>query len=209
MLRHARSLEHLAAKLEEVEDYPTETAVAFCKLIRCTAKLVASRLDSAPVGKLPYIALILRHMGEQLRFAERSRIEQTPWSMIQATEAFFKAHTPKECCFIIRPQWSYNYGIRSAFVETLRDCFNSLTEWIQVAEWEQAIGEISKYRIYCISFPRVERMNVLMHVNWGHELGHILASNWLNNQFPDLWKKAEDGIRHQIKTNYETAHSTP
>jgi hypothetical protein len=27
-------------------------------------------------------------MGEHLRFAERSRIEQTPWSMVQATESF-------------------------------------------------------------------------------------------------------------------------
>ena len=84
LLRHTCSLEGLAAKLEEAEDYPTETAITFCKLIRLTAQLISSKLDSAPAEKLPYIYTILRSMGEQLRFAERSRIEQTPWSMVQA-----------------------------------------------------------------------------------------------------------------------------
>jgi len=148
-------------------------------------------------------------MGEHLRFAERSRIEQTPWSMVQATEAFLKQHTPKECCFILRPQWSYNYGIKGAFVETLRACFASLGKWMPLSDWEQAVGESGKCRIYCISFPRVERMNVLMHVNWGHEVGHILATDWLTAEFDGLWAQAKDVIQHRIKMNYENANRSP
>lgn len=209
LLRHARSLEQLAAKLEEAEDYPTQTAVTFCQLIGRTAGLVASKLDSAPNAKLPFIYVILRSMGEHLRFAERSRIEQTPWSMVQATENFLKQHTPKECCFILRPQWSYNYSIRGAFVETLRECFKSLSEWLPLTDWEQAVGEIGKSRIYCISFPRVERMNVLMHVNWGHEVGHILASDWLDQNFGNLWASVQGGIKLRIKKNFENANKNP
>jgi hypothetical protein len=205
----------LAAKLEEAEDYPTETAVTFCRLVRLTARLIGSRIEAAPAAKLPYIYTILRSMGAQLRFADRCRIEQTPWSMIQATEAFLKQHTPKECCYIIRPQWSYNYSIRGPFVETLRSCFGSMPEWIPVADWEKEIGEVGKCRIYCISFPRVERMNVLMHVGWGHEVGHIVASDWLNTKyegttkFDVLWDKAKKGIEQRIRTSFDDANKSP
>jgi len=215
LARHACGLEWLAAKLEEAGDYPTETAVTFCRIIRLTARLIGSRLDSAPVGKLPYIFTIMRNMGQYLRFVERSRIEQTPWSMIQATEVFLKQHTPKECCFILRPQWAYNYSIKSGFVETLRAYFDSLPEWMPLSEWEQAVGEAAKCRVYCISFPRVERMNVLMHVNWGHEVGHIVASEWLNTElngrtkFDVLWAKSKTGIERQIRANYESVNRSP
>jgi len=209
LLRHARSVEQLAARFEEAEDYPTDTAVTFCKLINKTAGLIASRLNSAPVEKLRYIYTVLVSMGQYLRFAERSRIDQTPWSMIQAAEAFLKRHTPEECRFILRPQWSYNYSIRSGFIESLRACFGSLIEWMPLSEWENAIGDIGKYRIYCISFPRVERMNVLMHVSWGHEVGHIHASNWLDTRFAVLWKNAEDKIKQSLRAHWdeETANS--
>ena len=209
LVRHATGLVQLAGKLEEAEDYPTETAVSFCKLIRCTSALVAAKLDSAPLEKLPYINAILRMMGEHLRFAERSRIEQTPWSMIQSTEAFLKQHTPEGCCFILRPQWSYNYSIRGPFVETLRAWFASLGDWMPLSELETALSDVAKSRIYCVSFPRVERMNVLMHVNWGHEVGHILASDWLQRRFADYWAKKEASIKGRIVRYYDDANLTP
>lgn len=199
--RHAHTLGVLAEKLEEAGDYSTDTALNFCKLIRLTSNFIASKVDSAPVDKLPYIFVILRKMGEYLRFAERSRIEQTPWSMVQATEKFLIKHTPKNCHFIIRPQWSYNYSIRGPFVEEIRAYLASLNQWMPKSEWEQIIGKLSKSQIYCISFPRVERMNVLMHVNWGHEVGHILAADWLAAHFNALWQPAENEIKQRI-----TAH---
>jgi len=43
-------------------------------------------------------------------------------------------------------------------------------------------------------------MNCLSHVNWGHELGHILANRWVLNNFPALWQKEEAAIRAALRS---------
>lgn len=207
--RHSKALEFLAAELAEAEAYPTETAAKFCTLIKTTAELIASRIDSAPADKLPHIHTLVLTLGEHLRFAERSRIEQTPWSMVQATEAFLVTHSEERCSFIVRPQWSYNYSIKGEFVSAYKGFLEAIDNWITVAEWERAIGKAAQARIYCISFPRVERMNVLMHVNWGHEVGHIHASDWVNANFSSAWQAAEPDIKSRIKAHLEKATWSP
>jgi hypothetical protein len=129
--------------------------------------------------------------------------------MVQAAEALLKQHSGERCCFIIRPQWSYNYSIIGEFVGIYRKYFEVMQEWIPGGEWAQRVGEIANDRIYCVSFPRVERMNVLMHANWGHEVGHILARGWLTSSFEALWQKAEASIKQRIKAQLQKESWSP
>ena len=198
-LRHrAESIKRLAMKLEHSGDFPTETPKKLAQLIKHSADVVGGHLVNAPADQLRHVNWFLCMIGEQLRFVERSRVANTPWSMIHGTEEFLKrqARTPSE--FIIRPQWSYNYSLMGEFVEAYRTSFKGL-HWIPISSWEASIGTLAQNKIYCISFPRIERLNCLLHANWGHEVGHIIASEWIESSFAQLWQSEEIQVKNTIE----------
>jgi hypothetical protein len=118
--------------------------------------------------------------------------------MIQATELFLKRQAGNDSHFIVRPQWAYNYSLLGDFVETYKTSTATLT-WIPFQEWESLIGDIANEKIYCIAFPRIERLNVLLHANWGHEVGHIIADSWIKTKFNALWSGAKNRIKARIE----------
>ncbi len=164
--------------------------------------MIAERIDTAPEDKLLHIHTLLVLLGADLRYPERSRTEETPWSIVQPTEEFLQSHLRVKCKFIIRPQWSYNYGLLSGLIEAYTTDIKALSEWISLEEWKDAIGSSAEDRVYCVSFPRIEKMNVLSHVNWGHEVGHILAADWLRSEFPSLWKQFEPQLTKILRDDY-------
>jgi hypothetical protein len=137
-------------------------------------------------------------MTQDLRYADRSKMTQTPWSMVEYVESFLKATTGTNSNFIIRPQWSYNYAITGDFVAFFRSLIASCP-WVPMAPWESTLPTKPTETVFSISFPRLERMNCLSHVNWGHELGHILANRWVLTKFPALWQKEEATIRTTVE----------
>lgn len=201
--RHAQSVAQLAETLEQAEDFPNKTARDFCGVIRASAKLVYDRLSTAPPDRLPHIHVLLSALGEDLRYAERSRVEHTPWSLVQAMETFLQGKVGNQFRFIIRPQWSYNYAIVGDLLATYEGFFSSFPDWISLAEWHAAIGGSASDRIFSISFPRVERMNVLTHAAWGHEVGHILISEWMTKHFDGFWQKGAMEIEKAIRAEIE------
>ena len=194
----ADTIERLATKLEHAGDFPTDTPAKLSQLIRHSAHILGKHLDSTPTDQLINVNFLLCSIAEHLRFIERSRIANTPWSMIQGTEQFLKCQAGSLTEFIIRPQWSYNYNLMGEFIEVYRTSLQSLT-WIPTADWETSIGELTHQKIYCISFPRVERLNCLLHANWGHEIGHIIAKEWIDNNFDQLWQSEETQIKGKIE----------
>lgn len=195
----ADSLRRLADKLTTDEDFPSEAPRKLCRLISATACLVEKYLDKTPDDHLEHAADLICTIAEDLRYAERSRTTQTPWSMVQAVEVFLKAQVGDTYAFILRPQWSYNYGIVGDFVEYMRG-FVKACPWIPMDEWERQAGIDSppKQKIFCISFPRLDRLNCLGHTSWGHEVGHILVTNWMEKHFLPLWLKEATRVRTEI-----------
>ena len=53
--------------------------------------------------------------------------------------------------------------------------------------------------IYCLGFPRIERLNALLHANLGHEVGHILAKKWVDSNFGQMWNSEETQIKERIE----------
>lgn len=88
---HADSLERLAGRLSTDEEYPNDAPRRLCARIAATARLLGRFLDKTPDDRLMHVAEIISEIAQDLRYAERARTTQTPWSIIQATEAFLKA----------------------------------------------------------------------------------------------------------------------
>ena len=202
----ATTIKRLATKLEHAGDFPTDTPAKLSRLIRHSVEILSNNLETTPSDQLKNVILLLCLIAEHLRFVERSQTANTPWSMIQGTEQFLKCHTSSSTDFIIRPQWSNNYSLRGEFVEIYRTSLRGL-EWIPIESWEASIEELAHEKIYCISFPRIERLNCLLHPNWGHEVGHIIAKKWIEANFDDLWQPEQAQIKSRIEQ--ETLKNPP
>jgi hypothetical protein len=194
--RQADAVRKLAHHLSQTGDFPTETPSRLCELIRITADVLAASIPQTPPEYFRHVNEFLRELMAHLRYADRSRLEETPWSMVQVTEAFFKQQIGNEAHFIIRPQWAYNYGLVSEFVAVYKHRL-SVLPWIDLSGWTSQIDQNS--RIYCISFPRVERLNALLHTCWGHEVGHILAQDWTQLYFNKFWLGIEPQVSSACK----------
>lgn len=193
------TLAQLAENLQFTEDFPSPTPKILAKLISKTAKLLAQTMEtSAPANDLGQINTLLGIITTHLRYVERARVAQTPWSMIQSAERLLKLATSAKSHFIVRPAWSYNYSIVGEFVSLYRE-FLSCWAWFPLSDWKREIDLSNDESIYCISFPRIERANCLLHANWGHEVGHILTEKWVSTDFVAAWAGDELKIKQTIE----------
>lgn len=198
LLRCSFTLQQLADNVQFTEDFASETPKILAKLIGVTAKLLSKCLESkAPAQDLEQVNTVLGIITSHLRYVERARIAQTPWSVIQSAEQLLKLAVGSNSHFIFRPAWAYNYSIIGEFASAYRD-FLSCWSWFPLPEWKEQIGISDDEFIYCISFPRIERSNCLLHANWGHEVGHILAAKWVNTNFGTAWASNEIEIKLRI-----------
>ncbi len=152
-----------------------------------------------------FSVIFIKTLGARLRYIEGASVERTPWSMVHAMEQLAQGLL-QEVSLIIRPQWHYNYGgvdvikelraeIRAAFKE-------SFDEILSVEEWKGIYNKLPD-RFYALSFPGLERDNALLHVNLGHEIGHLIVEEFLAQEEP----KWSERIRKSIDESVEDANT--
>jgi hypothetical protein len=198
LAQNACSIKELAGILAAGESYPTEAPTLLCGHIATAAGVVEDYVAGAPTDQLPFANQFLCTITEHLRYVERARTPQTPWSMVEASETLLRKYVGADARFILRPQWAYNYKIAGDLIQTYREELAEL-DWIPEKAWERIRNEAA--RVYCISFPRVERLNALLHANWGHEVGHIVAHRWIEKNFASFWSPTEARLREELRAN--------
>ena len=196
--RYAFFLCELADKVQLTEDFTTDTPIKLAKLIEESSRLLAECIQLIPPNNLQEVDDFLGKIAAHLRYVERAKVTQTPWSIIQTAEEFLKKQAGANSNFIIRPTWSYNYSLIGEFCEFYQIVLKCWS-WFPLDKLKNLVPFLSSETIYCISFPRTERQNCLLHTNWGHEVGHIIASRWMNAKFGNLWSSAEPDIRKRIE----------
>ena len=193
------SLAQLADTVQFTEDFVIETPTILARLIRVTAELLARGIDTTARNQdLEQINTVLGIITPHLRYVERAQISQTPWSIVQSAERLLKLAVGSESHFIIRPSWSYNYSVIGEFASVYREIL-SCWPWFNIDEWKEQVGLKNNESIYCISFPRIEKANCLLHANWGHEVGHILVARWVAADFGTVWTADESQMKRRIE----------
>ncbi len=200
--RNGLFLAELAEEIQLTEDFSTDTPKKLAMLVGETSRLLAESISTAPVDSLRELNVFLSRITTHLRYVERAKIIQTPWSVIRTVEHFFKEQTQNKADFIIRPTWSYNYSLIGEFWKFYKNIL-SCWSWFPLNELKRRLKDSANFNdndsIYCISFPRTEQLNCLLHANWGHEVGHILAGKWIEDKFPILWNRVEPVISKKIR----------
>jgi len=127
----------------------------------------------------------IRYIGEQLRYIDGAVTRKLPWSIIKPFEKLFNSITP-DILFMFRPQWKYNYSIVTHDLRRYYKDIMSQFEDIVNRPLKEIFIDFSK-PFHIISFPSIERKNILLHCLVGHELGHLIVrkSQYINKALTD------------------------
>lgn len=167
-------------------DNPTFLIDLFSRITETLIEKVKSRYDESQLyGKadsaerhslereIKFSIILAQQIAANLRYIESASVERTPWSCITPLEKLARDLLP-DTSIVVRPQWHYNYGVLELVGQYRKKTENFFTR----EEQDRTYSGLPSY-VYVLSFPSIERKNVLLHVNFGHEVGHPFADKYL------------------------------
>ena len=125
---------------------------------------------------------LVRMGGYHLRYLRGSTADRVPGTFSRALDSL-SAKLGVSIQVLLREKWHYNYAVQAdPLTETYRRYLAAaLMDSDKADELLKDLGP----PIYAIAFPAIERDSVLLHAALGHELGHLLASDFLHQDQGD------------------------
>jgi hypothetical protein len=162
---------------EYASDFPTGTAsdlIDTVKQLSIEMQKVADTSDDVKIIEL--ICMAAMQLGSYLTFFDNAHTEQTPSGLVCLVEHLVKCVNPN-APVLLWPQSEYNYTKRDILPLLRRLVENVLPQATQDRIFSRFDSDV-----YLISFPRIERDNILMHAVFGHEVGHLIADEFLAHE---------------------------
>ena len=151
----------------------------------------------------------IRVLYAHLRYVEAAQTHRVPWSILPAFEHMVGDLLPG-IRVMLRPQWRYNY---TCIVTDLHDEYLQMLaehqDFQPDVSLEEDVLEALPARFHIVGFPSLERTNILLHCLLGHEIGHLLASEFVTearqtefvtNILPELELLAQEHLAARADT---------
>ncbi|HEM7879478.1 TPA: hypothetical protein U2L31_005918 [Burkholderia contaminans] len=173
--RVALFLDGVKTRFEELKsrDFPNSTPIEIIDLIKTILKLISESLPQADGKLLPLIFSLLTTYQELLGYLDNAHTDQTPRGLVCILRQLLQK-TSTGSAFFASPQSAYNYGIADVQPYIIGPLKNLLKQ-----QDLQTLPNIANSPIRLILFPRAERDNIFAHAVFGHEIGHIIAADFL------------------------------
>ncbi len=162
---------NIELRLREIlaAEFPTDSPPTFGRLLYQLVNALQATLHSTEDERLQrFICESLRDLGSDLRYLENAGSKRVPASLIPPVEALLRYIAP-QACVVLSADWDYNYSVLNItavydrkFRRLLGD--DMMTRILAVAP------------VYIVCIPALEEGNILLHSLLGHEIGHLLAS---------------------------------
>src|SRR5258708_2142011 len=124
---------------------------------------------------------LLQQLGAQLRYVEGAQTDRLPWSTVRSFEKLVQELLP-DVDIMLRPQWNYNYA---SHIQDFREAYRQLlSEYADVLPDEDLTDVLSDLPrpFHILTFPALERKNILLHSLLGHEIGHLLVAQFITEE---------------------------
>jgi hypothetical protein len=180
----AESLRRYSEQVEN-EEFPCAEPIHLARALANVARALAEyliRARNSPSYQIERSRLEIRAVDglvkwlfEPLRYAEGAVTSKVPWSLVGPLQGLSSRLLP-DTTIILRPKWRYNYAVlMSDIAMTVRKAIENV---LPPAEIDDCFREL-KPPLHIISFPYIERRAVFLHAALGHEIGHLLAEEFI------------------------------
>ena len=180
------------------------TIINICSYLENATKSIYKSIDWKNVNKIESsLALlqatdsIVRDLGSHIRYVDGAQTQKLPWSFISPIEKYLKEFLP-DIEIMFRPKWEYNYTI---ITTNLYDYYLNTLSRYKIYASEKSLTDVLsplKKSFYIVSFPTIERKNILLHCLLGHEIGHLVAKEYFTLQPRN--QKLLQSIRDKVAT---------
>lgn len=195
--RHTQLLKQgLLQRVDElaVSDYPEATPNKIINFLQTFLRELTDVIDKATEERLRVLNALIRELGCFLEWLDNAHTEQTPRGLVQLLKDLLNRMTPNSQV-VARPQAQYNYSIFN-----LGQILKKLVEDYIPHSKQIIFEDYLTNPINLISFPRIERDNVLSHATFGHEVGHPIADKYIEQESINTnHVNAQARIQKQIK----------
>ncbi len=174
--------EGLLQRIDElsVSDYPATTPNQIICFLQVFLTNIGELIEKAiSDDELKSLSALIRNLGIFLEWLDNAHTDQTPRGLVQLLRDIIDRMVSTSQV-IARPQAQYNYSIFD-----LGLYMGKLVEYYIPHSKQADFKEYLASPIKLISFPRIERDNLLAHAIFGHELGHPIASEYLDIENED------------------------
>lgn len=166
-----------------------KTLINSCGYLESAAKSIYKSIEWGNIVKvneslnlLQTSDSIVRELGSHMRYIDGAQTQKLPWSLIRPVEKLLKKFLP-DIEIMFRPKWEYNYTI---ITTNLYDYYSNILarykKYVSEQRLEEDILSPLNKSFYIISFPSIERKNILLHCLFGHEIGHLAAKEYFTKQ---------------------------
>lgn len=189
---HSLRVGFLSRLSEYSSDFPSGTPKEIIHLIKQILNAATDPINSANDDRfLEQACRKIQAMGQVLGFFDNAHTAQTPRGLTEIVSQLMGQLQP-EARLIVWPQAEFNYSI----FDLLPALKNSTKYFLPTAAFNEIFGRFSG-PLNLVSFPRIERDNVLLHAILGHELGHPIADKYLDSEKGT--KKYAEGLLRAVQ----------
>jgi dCTP deaminase len=210
------------AAADFVSDAPRSLVLTLQNIFEYLSKVIPaimSQIDWAgtqdqvekDVNVLRVLDYQLKNFAAHIRYVESARTDRLPWQIIPSFEKLVE-HLRPGARAMLRPMWHYNYA---TIVSNLRDVYLSDLQayefYLPDIDVESTVVAPLGSAFHIVSFPALERDNILLHSLIGHELGHLIANslveadsaNFLDKARPEIEKATDEDLKQKGLTGEE------
>lgn len=165
----------MSARFNEIEsaDYPLKSPKSLIGFFSRVLTEIESKIKGVGSSQELVIAhWLLEYYAQFLQFFDGANTERTPCALVKTIEFLINTISPK-ATMLPSPIHEYNYST----IEIGQLILTAAQKFVP-----DAVKDFPFQGIHCISFPHVERDNILMHAVLGHEIGHPIADEFLNEE---------------------------
>lgn len=177
-----------------------QTHINICHYLETAIKSIYKDIDWKNIKKIEssFILLqttdsIIREFGSHIRYIDGAQTQKVPWGLISPLEKYLKRFL-SDVEILFRPQWKYNYAIiPTNLYEYYSKTLSSYETHVENKNLSEILKPLKKY-FYIVSFPSIERENILLHCLLGHEIGHLEAKTYISSRNKEFLKLIQDKI---------------
>lgn len=195
----------IAVKCQDLlsRDYASESPIKLSKTLSKISKYLESVVKSiynsiswetnsteevlTSFTRLKDIDRYIRGVSSHLSYIDGATTQNLPWSIIRPFNKLINKFIPNTT-IMFGPQWEYNYTV---ITDDLRDVYRRvLARYENVIpnghEELEGVFEYMEGPFHIISFPFLERKNVLLHSLICHEIGHLISEDFIAERKPEF-----------------------
>jgi hypothetical protein len=194
----------LLQRVEElsVSDYPASTPSEVIRFLQAFLAELTGVIDRASSEeRLKIVSSLVQQLGMFIEWLDNAHTGQTPRGLAKVLRDLIVRLDPG-ARVVARPQAKYNYSILD-LGQLLKRLVVDFVPQSKHAAFDQYLASPIKL----ISFPRIERDNLLGHAVFGHELGHPIADEYLaQEEAEDSYKQSQADIQKKVLELVEERH---